>query len=59
MEDDTVSILEDLIDDDGVSQVREYQKKRKKKSSLCLREKYGQEKNSAGVGYGTISRNVQ
>lgn len=26
MENDTVSTLEDLIDDDGVSQVREYQK---------------------------------
>lgn len=30
MEDDSVSTLEDLIDGDGISQVREYQKERKK-----------------------------
>lgn len=58
MKDDSVSTLEDLIDGDGISQVREYQKERKK-NSLCLREKHGQEKSSAGVGYGSIGRNVQ
>lgn len=31
MEDDSVSTLEELIDGDGISQVREYQKERKKK----------------------------
>lgn len=59
MENDTVSTLEDLIDDDGISQVREYQKVGGGGDSLCLRGKYGQEKSSAGVGYGIIGRNVQ
>lgn len=34
-------------------------RKKEKKNSLCLKEKHGQEKSSAGVSYGSIGRNVQ